>query len=282
MKFKYLVTVLCLCFLLAVPLFTNIVPVGSAQTNSLQIPFQISYSMYNWTSDMNRLSMTTPETGLVFNITIYNYEDIPLLIGYSDWNSYYPNSNSESSLTILIQLSSSNNLNLEQPSKTISFSGSNELYLPPNTGESFFVEFDQNGNSFSIGSYTAEISYNLNSVVSYGYNGEPTGNTPIGQYPFNFQIETQQTLDNAIAQNPSPQTSHSPSLTLVSIVLIIAISAVLDAIICLGIIYFVVPRTRFKEKFVGDPKKKYQVISGVTGFIASIATIITLVLLFIH
>lgn len=265
-----------LVLLLVVPLSVNSVPMCNAQINSYQTPnLQISYDMYNWTVDMNRISMMTPATGLVFKVTIYNNDTAPLLIGYSSWNSYYTNSYSETSLTIIIQVQSPDNQYLTQGTQTISFSYNNELYLPPNTSESFFVEFDNYGNNVPIGSYTAKVSYYLNTAPNYGINGVLIGATPIGQYPFNFQVESQKTLDNAIAQNPNPQVSHGSNLTATSVILIVAVSVIVAVVLSVGLTYIIFTRTRFKEKF-GDETKKRQY-----QFFGSLATVLSLIFSFI-
>lgn len=269
-------SLLVLVLLLVVALSVNTVPKCNAQIYSNQTPnLQISYSMYNWTADMKRLDMITPATGLVFKVTIYNNDTAPLLIGYSSWNTYYSNVYSETSLTIIVQVEGADNQYLTQPTQTITFGSSNELYLPANTGESFFVEFDQYGNSLSIGTYTAKVLYYLNSSPTYGYNDVLTGGTPIGQYPFTFQVESAQTLQNAISQNPNP--SQGSNLTLVTVTLMILISVVLAVILSIFFIYFVIPRTRFKEKFADKTKKKYQ-LSELTGVIAVVLTIIQIII----
>jgi hypothetical protein len=235
---------------------------------------------------MNRLSITTPQTGLIFQITIRNTGTNPLMVGYSnnDYNNYYaPNPNSIGSLSIYVQLQSSTNTENPLQTNSISFGvisnygeteTGNELYLPPNTTEIFYIEFAQSSNSLPIGSYTAYVLCYVNSAPTYGNDGMLTGGTPIDDSPFTFQIESPQVLQQKIAQNPMPQGSN---LTFASIVLIILISAFLGVVLSLVLIYVIIPRTKFKEKFADKTKKKYQ-LSELATAITIVLTIIQIIL----
>lgn len=228
--------------------------------------------MYNWTSDMKRLSITTPETDLVFKITISNEGTQPLMVGYTSWGNYYDSQNPENikSLTIVVQLQRTDKQTSISP-KTITFSSDNELYLPAKTSKELFVEFDQYGASLDIGSYTAKVSYYLNSNVNYGYNGELTGDTPIGQYPFEFKIQNSEVLQQSIAENPQ-------GVNFTAILEIVGIIVILAAIISSGLTYFVISKTNFLNK----RNKKVQFFGSTATILGLVFTGIGLYLQLIH
>jgi hypothetical protein len=183
------------------------------------------------------------------------------MVGYSSYNYYNSNPNSVSSLSIYVQLQSSNTQNPLQ-TNSISFGGtSNELYVPPNTSESFYIEFDQNGNSLPIGSYTATVFYYLNSAPTYGNDGILTGGTPIGLSPFNFKIETPKVLSQEIAQNPP-----NANITIVDFVVTVFIAVILSV----AITFVIATKTRLLKSL----KKS----GGLIAILSLIFTIVGLII----
>lgn len=141
----------------------------------------VTYDEYGWTSDMKKVAMTTQDIGLTFKITIYN-------------NSTEPFDSASHALYVYINVVNNAAQSYNILSKIFTFDSTNELYLPPSEPYVFFVKV-KNGYSdtpLAIGSYTADLSYS-NYALNYGVQG-----TPIGQYPFNFQVETQDALNQAI------------------------------------------------------------------------------------
>ena len=70
--------------------------------------------------------------------------------------------------------------------------------MPPHESIVRYVRVaDSMGNNLTIGSYSAELSYSNNQYSS----GSQA--TPIGTYPFNFKVETESTLQQAIQQSKS-------------------------------------------------------------------------------
>lgn len=140
-----------------------------AQTSSLKI----THEQYQWTNDMNRLGITTPERGLIFKIIISNEGDTPLEID---------------KLYINVRVDSDNHQFWKQ--LTIDY-----LYLPKNESDYRFVKADFGGSESIIGSYTAKLTYFVNYVSGQG--------TPIEVYPFDFRVMSEEGLQNAINQNPT-------------------------------------------------------------------------------
>jgi len=136
---------------------------------------KITHDQYGWTNDMKRLKMTTPERGLVFKITISNEGNEPLSIDKLYINIIVESS-SRQFWSFLKQLS-------------IDY-----LYLPKNENDIRFVKVDFGGGDSIIGSYTAKLTYG---VSSYGEG------TPIELFPFQFNVVSEEQLQNAINQNPS-------------------------------------------------------------------------------
>jgi hypothetical protein len=167
---KKMLTLLALLFVVlsAIP----ILQCGAQATNP-----KITQDQYQWSNDMKRLKMTTPERGLIFKITISNEGNEPLSI-----DKLYINirveSDSRQYWSYFKQLS-------------IDY-----LYLPRNESDYRFVEVDFGGGDSIIGSYAARLTY---SIGTYSY-GE---GTPIELYPFQFNVASEDTLQNAINQNPS-------------------------------------------------------------------------------
>jgi len=159
-------------FLLMSFLMLPILQCGAQTTNP-----KITQEQYQWTNDMKRLKMTTPERGLIFKITISNEGNEPLEI-----DKLYINVRVESSSrqfwSFFKQLS-------------IDY-----LYLPQNEDDYRFVKVDFCGGDSVIGSYTAKLTYIIG-ASSYGEG------TPIELYPFEFSVASEEELQNAINQNPS-------------------------------------------------------------------------------
>jgi len=159
-------------FLLMSFLMLPILQCGAQTTNP-----KITQEQYQWTNDMKRLKMTTPERGLIFKITISNEGNEPLEI-----DKLYINVRVESSSrqfwSFFKQLS-------------IDY-----LYLPQNEDDYRFVKVDFGGGDSIIGSYTAKLTYIIG-ASSYGEG------TPIELYPFEFSVASEEELQNAINQNPS-------------------------------------------------------------------------------
>ena len=138
---------------------------------------KITQDQYQWSNDMKRLKMTTPERGLIFKITISNEGNEPLSI-----DKLYINVRVESSsrqFWIFLQ-----QLSIDY------------LYLPQNEDDYRFVKVDFGGSDSIIGSYTAKLTYSIG-ASSYGEG------TPIELYPFQFNVVSEEELQNAINQNPS-------------------------------------------------------------------------------
>jgi len=139
-----------------------------AQTSSLKM----THEQYQWTTDMNRLGITTPERGLIFKIIISNEGDTPLEID---------------KLYINVRVDSDNHQFWKQ--LTIDY-----LYLPKNESDYRFVKVDFGSLQYIIGSYTAKLTYFVDYVSGEG--------TPVEVYPFDFRVMSEEELQNAINQNP--------------------------------------------------------------------------------
>jgi len=155
--------------ILLMPLLVSPIPKCNAQQTGLTI----TSDEYGWNSDMKHVSMTTPDRGLIFAITIYNNGSEPFDIS----QGFYSNS-----LYIFITIKNDDNPQLTVFSKTVAFDSNNGgLYLPPHESEVRYVKVaDSMGNNLPIGSYSAKLSYS-NNQFSYGSQA-----TPIGTYPFNL------------------------------------------------------------------------------------------------
>jgi hypothetical protein len=190
----------------------------------------VTYDEYGWTSDMKRVSMTTPDIGLTFKITLYD-------------NTTKPYDSALTALYIYINIFNnivSNGLTQSNPvmSKTFTFDSTNELYLPAGESSSFFVavgNINLGNSQLAIGSYTADLSYS-NSPLVYGAQG-----TPMGQYPFNFQVETAQVLKQEIAQNPSPTSLNV-------LVLAFAVMIIIAVVVSVVTTYVIVAKTKWLSK----------------------------------
>jgi hypothetical protein len=68
--------------------------------------------------------------------------------------------------------------------------------LPQNEDDYRFVKVDFGGSDSIIGSYTAKLTYSIG-ASTYGEG------TPIELYPFQFNVVSEEELQNAINQNPS-------------------------------------------------------------------------------
>ena len=177
-----------LAIVVSMPLFLNSIPKCNAQQTGLTITFD----EYGWTSDMKQVSMTTPDRGLILAITIYNNSTKPF-----DVQTYYSNS-----LYIFITINNDDNPQLSVFSKTISFDSMNGgLYLPPYESLVLYVKVDAYsvGANLPIGSYNAKLSYS-------NYPNPSQASTPIGSYPFNFKVETEPILQQAIQANKNSGT----------------------------------------------------------------------------
>jgi hypothetical protein len=146
-----------------------------AQTSGLTI----THEEYQWTDDMKRLGITTPERGLIFKITIFN-----------DGTKELETDN----LVIDILVSDNTQQYGYVFNQQINFGS---LYLPPKSADYRFVKVTQYGgiygSNLTIGSYTAKLTYTTSS------NSVPT---PIEQYPFNFRVVSEEELQKEIGQNP--------------------------------------------------------------------------------
>jgi hypothetical protein len=151
---------------------------------------KITQDQYEWDDDMKRLKMTTPERGLVFKITISNEGNEPLSI-YKLYINVRVESDSRQYWSFFKQLS-------------IDY-----LYLPQNEDDYRFVEVDFGGGQ-AIGSYTAKLTYSIEGP-SY------VEGIPIELFPFQFNVVSEEQLQNAKNQNPSaPIINIYISVTLIS------------------------------------------------------------------
>jgi hypothetical protein len=156
---------------------------------------------YQWTDDMNRLGITTPEKGLVFEIIIWNNSTQPLQ------SPYYSNN-----LWILILVSSTDTQTSFNFRQEIDI---NNLYLPPNESDVRFVEINNVGGvNLQIGSYTATLTW------GWGQYSSEQG-TPIEPYPFDFRVMSEQEFQQETQQNNGGTTSIEIILGIGGILLII-------------------------------------------------------------
>jgi len=129
---------------------------------------------------MNRLGITTPERGLVLEITIWNNSTESLPTYYSPYSNNY-------NLQITIEIASND---VQPPFNLIEQINIGNLYLPPNGSDIRFLKItDGAGVNLTIGSYSATLTY------GDGMKIEP--------YPFDFRVMSEEGLQNAINQNPS-------------------------------------------------------------------------------
>lgn len=135
---------------------------------------KITEDQYQWTNDMKRLKITTPERGLTFKITISNEGNEPLEI-----DKLYINVRVESSSrqfwSFFKQLS-------------IDY-----LYLPPNEDDYRFVKVDFGSYESIIGDYTAKLTYFIGDISGDG--------NPIEIYPFDFRVLGDEAFQQEIQQN---------------------------------------------------------------------------------
>lgn len=247
MKLKLALFVV-LSFATLVPLLLSPIMNCSAQQSG-QTSLTITYDEYNWNSDMKHVAMTTPDKGLVFEITLYNNSTKSFDISQGFSNSLY----------IFIILKNNDNPQLTTFSKTLTFDLNNGgLYLPPYESEVRYVKVaDSMGNNLPIGSYTAELSYSNNQFY-YGSQG-----TPIGTYPFNFKVETPEILQKTIEQNPLPTNQ---------ILVIVILIALIAIVVIVGIALIVL---KFSKKQGGKVSRKQK---DALKYIEVVSAIITLVL----
>jgi hypothetical protein len=158
------------------PSIINWIPRGVAQQSTTP---SVTYDKSGWTTEFKKVSMTTPDVGLTFEITMYN-------------NSTQSYDSSIVPLYIYISVVSvPSNKNVF--SKYITYDSTYKLQLPPNASSSFFVKVEESvGNPLQIGSYSAQLSCSNSNSLLYGSQG-----TPIGKYPFNFEVENQDVIDQA-------------------------------------------------------------------------------------
>lgn len=156
-----------LIYFSAILLLTVPVLQSKAQTSNLKIV----HEPYQWTEDMKRLKITTPELGLTFKITISNEGTEPLEINH---------------LFINVRVES------EERSDFFRQIQLDYLYLPPKESQYHFVKVSFGG-GIQVGSYTAKLTYTIGSSLLEG--------NPIEEYPFEFRILSDEMLQQEIQQN---------------------------------------------------------------------------------
>jgi len=134
---------------------------------------KIVHEQYQWTDDMKRLKITTPEMGLTFKITISNDGTEPLEINQV--------------LYITVRVETKDRIWSFYRQLQIS-----SLYLPPKEAQYHFVKVDFGGGS-QIGSYNAKLTYSIGSSSLEG--------NPIEEYPFEFRILSPEKLQEEIQQS---------------------------------------------------------------------------------
>jgi hypothetical protein len=135
---------------------------------------KITQDQYQWTDDMKRLKITTPDKGLIFKITILNEGNSPLEID---------------KLYINVRVESSN----RQFWSFFEQLSIDHLYLPPKEADYRFVKVDFGSYESIIGSYTAELTYFIGYVSGNG--------NPIEVYPFDFRVLGDEAFQQEIQQN---------------------------------------------------------------------------------
>ena len=135
--------------------------------------------------------------------------------------------------------------------------------------KALYIEFDQNGNSLPIGSYTATVLYYLNSSPTYENGGVLTGGTAIGLSPFTFKIETPQVLSQEIAQNPQ-------SVSLMFVLVLVVILTVLANAVSFGVTYYALKTTTKRKRiaFFGKLDAALMLSFNVIGLIIAYLTLI--------
>ena len=213
----------------------------------------VTYDEYGWTSDMKKYDMTTQDIGLTFKITIYDNSTEPF---------------DTASVSLYIYINVVNNVvtngvtqNINVLSKTITFDSTNELYLPAGESSYFFVKvkYDYSDTPLPIGSYTADLSYS-NSPLNYGAEG-----TPMGEYPFNFEVETPQTLQQKI---------NGQATNLSGLFLAFGIIIVLAIVLSVAATFIIATKTNFFNK----KNQKFQFFGSLATILGLIFTGITLYL----
>lgn len=187
---------------------------------------KITHEQYQWTDDMNRLKITTPEKGLTFEIIILNQGNQPLIEPYILWINVRVDSTTTNGVYFFKQLQIDN------------------LYLPPNENLTRFVKVDFGGGQ-PIGSYTAKLTYSFGSYPSEGQ--------PIEEYPFDFRILGNETFQQEIQQNKGGITYVFP------INIEITLGGVGGISVTIGAIYFWNKRNK-KSKRTKKGKSEKQVL----------------------
>jgi hypothetical protein len=176
---------------------------------------------------MNRLGITTPERGLVLEITIWNNST-------ESYPRYYYPYRSDNDLQITIRITSN-----ESPSSNLFDQISiGNLYLPSYGSDIRFLKItDNSGNNLSAGSYSATLTY------GDGMKIEP--------YPFDFKVMSEQEFQQKIEQNKSGTTYNF----YFQIALFGGSSSIVLVSVGIGI-YLWRRRERDKSGEKGKPKRK--------------------------
>ena len=165
-----------------VALFVTLLSIQILQCYAVTSGLKIVHEPYQWNEDMKRLRITTPERGLVFKITIMNQGNEPLEIDH---------------LYIFVRVKS--NTRSFDFYKQINL---DYLYLPPEENTHCFVDVNF-GDGSAIGSYTAELTYSIDSFHS---------EKPIEPYPFEFRVVSEEIFQQEIQQNKEGTVVISPSI----------------------------------------------------------------------
>ncbi|MGD0978664.1 MAG: hypothetical protein ABR962_05930 [Candidatus Bathyarchaeia archaeon] len=201
----------CLAFFLLVTFLIFPILRCNGQSSGLKITHQ----QYQWTDDMNRLGITTPELGLTFKIMIWNQGTEPLTEQYTLWITVQVDSTTTSGVYFFKQLQ-------------IDY-----LYLPPNESLTRFVKVDFGGGQL-IGSYEAKLTYSFGSSPSVGQ--------PIEEYPFDFRILGNDTFQQEIEQNKGGVAFVFPFNPEIILGVVVGIS------VLVGAIYLLRKRSKKNEK----------------------------------
>lgn len=211
---KYLIFFVLMSFLIF-PIF---------QCNGQSSGLKITHVQYQWTDDMNRLKMTTPEAGLTFEIIILNQGNQPISEDYT--NTLYINVRVDSTTTSGVYFFKQLQID--------------NLYLPPHESDIRFVKVDFGG-SQPIGSYSAKLTYSLGSSSSQ--------EQPIEVYPFDFRILSNETFQQEIQQNKGGLAFVFP------LNLVIILGGVSTVLVIVGAIYFLSKKSKKNERTKKDKSK---------------------------
>ena len=152
-------------------------------------PFpKLHFEPHNWTADMKRVKMTTPERGLKIRIDFTNL----------DTQNYY---------TIpYIKIGIETNYEEQANSKDWDYIELRNFAIAPNNMTSTYYDVDLHRSPSSLGRWSLRLGYVTNeNAWDFSQQIEP--------YPLEFKVASEEELQKAITENPSGFV-FSPQITI--------------------------------------------------------------------